>query len=317
MKGVTVSMTRDPLHPELKHLAQEIRTLFNDGFSMEPEAVAFIESTYDISENQLKEALLFGTAAVDDPDLLFDLIVYPDEPVQLRMELLIQAMGSPIPEVETVTDALIETPVHATILLPLKKEKIHVPVHRSALVRFIRRLNLSRLLHPLFQKVLKESSSLESSLKIAVKLRNSRFEMTEKKADALCRFLDHFPGDEPLFFKALDFLLEWFTEYKDSPDVEWALLEQKKSLAHHLHKADDLSACLTRTTMESFHLSGNRTFVVNETHTRQKIILIRAILFHVYKMGGAILEEAADDVIIEAFGPVRDQQEQDLTGSLF
>ncbi|MBU0994289.1 MAG: hypothetical protein KJ737_17500 [Proteobacteria bacterium] len=275
----------------VERIAGQVRNVLRSGFHLGPDVLSFIESTYAISPRHVCHHFFDVLKTMEEPDDIVEFIVYPDERVQMLFEPVFESIGVMLPEKNDVLASLVASPVCASIFLPEKNEPIMIDISKPVLERFIRRLNMGRAIHPALQDAFDFYDPSEKRYRTAVKLRNSRFAYTDNRIEVLVQFLNRFPADDPSFFDALDFMLEFFTEIKDESDIMDALITKKKILNHHIQKAEAMEDCLSKTNVETFLLSGNRVCGIHVPSAQNHIAMIRSILYHVFKLFHSIVED--------------------------
>ena len=124
-------------------LAEKIKVILQDGFKLSSKVLHFIDSTfYFPSIKNLKEI-------IQDPsncerDTLVELIFFPDESIQIRLEELLESEHYQKDDEEKVCNLLLSQKLETAISFPDDRDSTELIMPNSAVNPFISRLNISK-----------------------------------------------------------------------------------------------------------------------------------------------------------------------------
>lgn len=267
-----------------KTIAGYIGDVLTRGFLLSYDTIRFIAATWDVPEHLWIEDFHAAMALLDDPETLVDLIVYPDERIQMGLEPILAHPGAGPPDERAVIHHLGGSSPQVTIILPDDAGAISLSVEEFFLTRFVKRLHLEKVIPKSLCDTLPPSFSPESRYRFFVYLRHSHIDYRSDCIDAISRYVEMFPESHPAFWDGLSFVLEFLTEIPDARDMKTALINRRKVLSHHIDQKKAMDDHLAKVNMETFLLTGNRVCGIDVARATDQITLIRSILYHVYNV---------------------------------
>ena len=274
-------MTENAFH---RSIADYIRDVLKKGFLLSSDTIRFIAATWDVPEHLWIEDFQAAMALLDDPDTLIDLIVYPDETIQMGLEPILMHPGAIVPDERAVIRQLARYCPPATIILPDHAGTISLTPEDFFLARFVKRLRVEKIIPTSFSDSFPSAYPPEIRYRFFARIRHSRIDYTPDRMAFLSRYGEMFPESHPEFWDGLSFVLEFLTEIPHALDMETALINRRKVLSHHIHRKKAMDDHLTRVNMETFLLTGNRVHGIDVAQATRQITVIRSILYHLYNV---------------------------------
>jgi hypothetical protein len=263
-------------------LAEKIEQIFRDGFVLSDDVKHYIDSTFsNPSINELEEIICDEHNCERDP--LIELIFFPDERVQIKLEEFLESKDFKKEDEEKVLSYILNKKVVTTIRFPESKNSLQFFVPKSSAIQFISRLNISRKLNKRLLKAIDKFVSDKSRILIKVRLRNAMAVISENKIKFLCSFFEKLKVEENHFFKYLDFILDFFDIIKDDKNILQSLVNKKELYFQNLQKAVKFEELLNKNNMETLISRGVRVPHINKEEIMHKIVIIDTIIFAVYK----------------------------------
>ncbi len=258
------------LENKCEALVLAIRELFREGAVLGDEARRFIDSIFsDPSMEELEE--LLQDEGNCERDTVMDLIFFPDEAFQARLEDLLQKGVYEKKDEDEALGMLESDPPRTVIRSPDAGASFALGMPRETAAPFLARLNIRCTLDERLCHAIDKWPEENTRRAAKVRLRNSRFAMTEKRVRFLCTFLERVKSDHAEFFNHLDFLLGVMDEVDDDRDVRAFLADRKRALFRDLQRASRMNDLLARSNMETLMLTGVRSPYIHEADARDRI----------------------------------------------
>jgi hypothetical protein len=287
----------------VKHIVHVLR----EGIAVTPQLCDYIDATFSSPSLSELERLL-GNASDPDRESLLELLFFPDESTQQRLEpLLPPESGLTQADVDVIAAEIAGRRILAAIVLPDSRGRLALEFPPGQVEPFLRRLNLT---HRIGSRLAEATAALESpaeKIAVRVKLRNSRKPMGDGKIVFLCDLLSALAGD-PLLLDCLDFSLGVLQDAADDADLYAVLMQRRRSVWHQLQQAERFEEKLKRDNIETLMLRGERVPVAARDELGRTIAVIEHIGLAVFgrldQLGCDHLQN--DDI---AFGPNVDPEE--------
>ena len=257
-------------------LAVDIKKILNKGIDLSSEVIHYIDSTFSNPTTTELEAILHDDSNCEK-DSLMELLLFPDETMQLLMESLLERLHFQPVDEKLVSDGLLQEPMKIIIRFPGDRGSLRLRVTEDAAGQFISRLNISKRLNPSLVEALNHYGDEIISDRIKVKLRNSRFSPTDEKIKFLCLFFEKFNSQDLDIFECLDFILSFLDEPTIDNDIYRTLMAKKKFYFRSLQQAKHLDTQLQKQNVETLLARGNRVVLIDQRDARKKMRLIDRI----------------------------------------
>lgn len=264
-----------------RRLAVRLQEVLSDGISLNEDVIHYIDSTFsNPNEAELKAILQDDTNC--EKDSLMELLFFPDESMQLRLETLLERLLFTAAEEKSAVDYLLREPLQVMFRFPEDRKSLNLTVTEDTACQFIARLNVSKHLHPDLHDVLDHYEDQNISNRIKVKIRNSRFRPTEDRIAFLCLFFKKFDPKDNDIFECLEFTFVFLDEPEQLKNPYQALMAKKKFYFISLQKAIQLETQLKKDNIETLLAQGKRVVLIDQKDARKKMRIIDRISRAIY-----------------------------------
>jgi len=263
-------------------LAERIIKILGDGIHLNSDAIHFIDSTFSCPRiNELEKIIADNSDC--ERDSLIELIFFPDEEIQTRLEDLLKRQDYCRGDEKKVLDYLSFRPIQTTIHFPDSKGALSVKLPYEAAGRFLTRLNIHRNIDENISAAIETYVSEKMKVLVRVKLRNTVNEIAENKIFFLCDFFKKMKDENGDFLECLDFLLSFFDEVENTSNLFSALMEKKRFYFKNLQRAEKFRQHFGKANMETMILQGIRAPYINMEDEKRKMELIDKISLSVFE----------------------------------
>lgn len=262
-------------------LVKKITAVLEEGIVITGEVAHFIETTFGrLNADSLARILSDPENA--EAESLVELLLYPDETLQVQIEKLLEKNEYSDSDIDKVIAGLGPHPMPVSLRLPGAKEDdawefiIHAPV--SAIATLIERLNITRRIEPRMANILARRLADQSEIqKARVKLRNARFAFTETATGFLCELIEKTYQNPALFRQVFIFIIDFLDETNQRTDIYSALMDKKRSLHNMIRQATTIKKALRENPPEVLMMKGNPILSINIDDARRLMDLIDRI----------------------------------------
>ncbi|MGA9534567.1 MAG: hypothetical protein WBR24_01545 [Desulfobacterales bacterium] len=264
-----------------RRLVGKIEELLRAGIEVGPDLLGYIDATF--SNPSVKE--LEGIVADEsDPERegLLELIFFPDEPMQQKLEeLLPEAGGLGQGDVDAVAAELSARRIHTALVFSDWRDRLAVDFPPALVTTFLQRLNLTRRIEPRLAMAISTHVAPVDRIAVRVKLRNIRKHMSDGKVLFLCDFLSKLGGDDQLL-ACLEFTLNFLEDIEDDADVYAVLMNRRRIGWQLLQKSAQFEEKLKKDNIETLMLRGERAPHVSKEELLKTIAFIERISLAVF-----------------------------------
>ncbi len=257
-------------------LADEIRKILGNGFTLSSEVIHYIDSTFSNPTTPELQTILHDDSNCE-MDPLMELLLFPDETMQLQLEALLESLHFQEADEKSILDDLLKKPVQVAIRFPEDRGSLHLRVTEDIAGRFISHLNISKHLNPDLLETLNHYEDENVRDRIKVKMRNSRFSPTDEKIKFLGLFFEKFDARDNDIFECFEFVLSFLDEPIIDNDIYRTLMAKKKFYFRSLQKAKQLESQLQKYNMETLLAQGKRVMLIDQRDARNKMRIIDRI----------------------------------------
>ena len=257
-------------------LADEIRKILGNGITLSSGVIHYIDSTFSNPTTTEIQTLLHDDSNCEK-DSLTELLLFPDETMQLQLEAQLERLRFQETDEKSVLDNLLQEPLQVTLRFPEDRGSFHLMVTADMARQFIARLNISKHLNPDLLEVLNHYENENISNRIKVKMRNSRFAPADEKTKFLCLFFEKFDPQDNDIFECLEFALSFLDEPILDNDIYRTLMAKKAFYFRSLQKAIQLDTQLQKHNMETLLAQGKRVVLIDQRDARNKMRIIDRI----------------------------------------
>jgi hypothetical protein len=254
-----------------RFLADEIEKILQEGIDLSTDVMNFIDSTFgNPSFNEIEQIIKDKGSA--ETESLLELIFFPDEVFQIRLE-----------DLGTLCNLICDKNMITKIHFPGKSESIMIPVTHTEITHFLCRLKITRQINKKVSEVIIKNIYDETiSLRIKVRLRNSRFIYSESKTDFLCSFFETTESGKPIFSDMLGYTLHFLETIENDSDIYQELMKRKMTAIQSLHKAISFENKIKQNNIETLILQGITPLSISKDDLLKQIELVDKISLSVF-----------------------------------
>ncbi len=257
-------------------LAEKIRKILGCGITLGSDVVHYIDSTFSNPTTAELETILQDDSNCEK-DPLMELLLYPDESMQLQLEALLQRLQFSAAEEQFVPHYLFREPMPVRIRFPDDRQSLSLIVTEDIATQLITRLHICKQLDGKLLEIIDKHADEDARNGYKVKIRNSRFSPGENKIQFLCDFFEKLESRSHDFNVCLDFSLSFLDELTEDQDLYQALMAKKRFYLRSLQKAKKLETQLQKNNLETLLSQGKRVILIDKEDARKKIRLIDRI----------------------------------------
>ena len=262
-------------------LAEEILSILRQGIRLGPEAVHFIDSTYSNPSFQ-EIANILEDDSDCERDALEELIFFPDESIQVRLEDLLESVDLDLKGVQAVGEILLRKERRSTVYFPNTVKPLFLQMPRSAVGQFLTRLNISQRLDTALVDAIHKNVSEKARALAKVKLRNFRKTPTGSQLPFLRAFFKKMNTSDAELIECLELVLDVLDDLKNNADIFSGLMARKRFYFKSLLKADRFETKLKKSNMEILMLQGQRAPCVDKSDAIKKMALLDKVSLSVF-----------------------------------
>lgn len=256
-------------------LSQKIRDIFQNGWLLNKQTLDSIESTFGYPTASDLQAMLDSNDN-DEYDILVELVLFPDEPVQVQIEPLLTEPMDP-----DIVFTILSRPLPNAIIRLPNANVLNLTVPHWALKHFISRLKLSKRLDPKICLTIENRFTNEHDIYLAkVKLRNSSIACSPNVIRFMARFFQRMPKENDTIRHLSSVLL--MLEECNSIGIEWFLKQKVTAYRHQLEQALHMDKKIKSQNVEILLLQKAAIASTDINDINYKIKLLSKILHYVY-----------------------------------
>lgn len=239
-----------------RELVRRIETLFQEGVVVDAAVSDFIDATASNPSGEELAALVTGPSN-PERDTLCELLFFPDEAMQVRLEPLLERNSYDAEDARMVAEAIGRRSPEVTLRFEDRRAPLPVRFPTEAAASFVERLNITVRIDPRLRRRIEACVATGLQDVVKVTLRNARHVPGKTQRDFLCDYIQKQAADSE-FLADLAFLLGVMAEFDESCDMYRSLNEKKRAGAIHLIKQQRFEARLRNETMETLLAGGER-----------------------------------------------------------
>jgi hypothetical protein len=285
-------------------LAEEILSILRQGIRLGSEAVHFIDSTYSNPSFQ-EIADIFEDDSDCERDALAELIFFPDESIQARLEDLLEVLDLGKNDVAVVRECLLQKDCLTTVYLHDTVQPLMLQMPGSVVDQFLTRLNLANRPDDALIDAIHKNVSENITAVVKVKLRNARKPPAGSKHPFLIAFFEKMKAPDNDIIECLELALDVLDDLDDHTDIFNGLMARKKFYFKSLVAADKFANKLKKSNMEILMAQGHRAPYIDRTDAIRKMALIDKVSLSVFGKTRP-LDRVADGLTIDGKDVVAD-----------
>jgi len=252
-----------------RELIGAIEAILHDGVLIDAGTAAYIDSSYSSPSTEELAAVLADRSG-PERDTLCELLFFPDETMQLRLEPILEQNKYSPADAAAVAAALRRRTPAAVLRFHDGRAPLRISMPAEIVESFVTRLKLAVRIEPRLRHTIETCVAAERQNHVKVRLRNARRMPQENKRDFLSAFIEKQSSDRA-FMADLEFLLGVFEEFDDRSDLYSALSAKKRACALNLIKHQRREERLKNETMETLLARGERIPYLDKAAARESI----------------------------------------------
>ncbi len=262
-------------------LADIIVKILKEGIHLNSDVMHFIDSTFSSPcINELEKIIADNSDC--ERDSLIELIFFPDEEIQARLEDILKSHNYCREDENKVLDYLSSEQIGSTIHFPDNKGDLSVKMPYEAAGRFLARLNIHKKIDKRISDAIDTGVSEKLKISVRVKIRNIVNEIAENKILFLCNFFEKMEDESDDFLECLDFILSLLDEAENTSNLFSAFMDKKRFYFKNLQRAEKFRQQLEKGNMETMILQGVKVPYINIEDETRKMELIDKISLSVF-----------------------------------
>ena len=261
----------------IRQLIEAIEKITNEGISLDDKTLFYIASTFGAATPEFLERLM---ARSDDAglDTLFELIFFPDEAFQVRLEPVLASERFSPADIDPVVDGLAQKKWAPMIRFPAGGGACRSIVSRATIRQFVSRLNIGRMIDPAVSRSITDRFNDDAAIwRCRVMLRNGRFCFEPVIVDFLCRLFSRLPTTDPDFFSLLKSAIDFLDHRRSETDIYTALMDRKRHCCRMLHQAERCEEEMRKEPVEALIMRGARIMSIDRAAVLHEISTIDRI----------------------------------------
>jgi hypothetical protein len=240
-----------------QNFALAIRSIFEEGLLVNQDSLHFIFSTISISDIRELETLIMNPSSCES-DSLIELIYFPDESIQLRLEDRLQAEAFQQKDEQTILEHFLSCRGKTLVRFDGLEPVLTITTPETGVRAFLARLNITRHLDPDLIRVIDQRTGKTQRTKYSVWLRNMVMELSEREIDFLIDLFLKMDARHDRFHEYLYFSLRFLEESQNDADLFQSLRQHKQRCLQHLQRNDRLETYRRNHNIETLMAQGIR-----------------------------------------------------------
>jgi hypothetical protein len=240
-----------------RKFALAVQAVFEEGLFLNQDSHHFIFSTVSISNIRELETLIADPACCEG-DSLIELIYFPDEGIQIRLEDRLQSERFQHKDEQTILKQLLSCRGETLVRFDGLEPVLVIATPESGVRAFLSRLNITRHLDPELIRIMGQTAGRIQGTKYSVWLRNMVMELRDREIDFLKNLFLKMDARHDRFHEYFGFSLRFLEESQNNPDLFQSLMQHKHRCLRHLHQNDRLEAYRRDHNIETLMAHGIR-----------------------------------------------------------
>ena len=283
-------------------LGEEIKAIIGQGIDLSDDVVHYIDSTFSSPTIDELQATLTDDADCEG-DTLMDLLFFPDEPCQIRLEETLERSRPHKEDEDKLVAYLRREPLQASFRFKDDRGTLKLQIPTEVIRPFVTRLKISKHLDAGLIESIRNYDDEKNTNRFKVKIRNSQFSSSGSKTEFLSRFFDQIGAGSNDIFECLDFILGFLDEIKANDDIYQALMAKKKFYFISLQKAQKMEGRIEKHNIETLLMQGERVVLIDKTDARKKMQIIDRISRSLFGKTEYFEQPVSDETQIEIGSP--------------
>ena len=302
-------MPDQPFGPDetaVGQIAAAIRRLLQQALKLDTRTSDFMAATVGDSASEHLPQLI-ADESNPERDTLLDLIFYPDEEFQKRLEPILQKWPIESAQIETVGALLMDSEVKVRLTGAAWPQQLELRMPSDCIMPFVERLNMARTLPASLAQTIRAFASAFWQSAVAVKLRNALFSYSPQRIACLEAFIDKVFSEQPEAWELWDWLLALMAEHREPQNLLDFFIHKAHSYRAALQLAQDHRQKMQSSNREMLILQGVRPPHVHEAEIMRQLTWVQTILIKIF----AQPPTAADLPVVRDLGQLNPQTDID------
>ena len=265
-----------PSAPDTTVIAHRIKNILAAGMDLSPATMRFIDSTF-AEPSAAELAAILNAESDSERDSLIELLLSPDEAVQLELEELLNESAPFEMDSEAMVAILSFPALSVEFRLPENRGAIHVAMTPDHIRRFLLSLHMDRAIPMPLTAAVEARLNARDRLRLRVLLRGARFDFNPSVNDFLGRLIERLDWDSPNGWEAFVFALEVVAGIEPAEDIFRTLAKWKLLLLKGLNHARRQREGLETANIETLLSRGQRLTCVDEAAAQHQLACIDRI----------------------------------------
>ena len=278
-------------------LVDKISGILKEGIQLSRDDLHFIDSTF-ANPTAEKLAAVLADASNCERDTLIELIFFPDESMQVKLEDLLAHLRFEKTAESIVCKLVIKKELNTTLYFPASRDPLELKMPHSAADQFVSRLRISKKLDSKLVAAIDKNVSENMRSLVRVKLRNARPIPVGPKLNALAALFEKMKTTDKELIECLEFLLHLFDDLPDDTNVFGGLMARKRFYFKSVLKAESFEEKLKKSNMETLMLQGERAPYISKPDAVKKMALIDKISFSLFGTTES-LQQVAKGIVLD------------------
>ena len=255
-----------------RKFASAIQNIFEEGLYLDQDSRHFIFSTFSVSHIRELEILITNPSSCES-DSLIELIYFPDEAIQLKLEDRLQSEAFQQRDEAIILEHLVSCRGKTLVRFDGLEPVLKITTPKNGARAFLARLNITRHPDPDLIRTICQTAGKTQGTKYSVWLRNMVRELGEQEIDFLKNLFLKMDARHDRFHEYLYFLLRFLEASQNGVDLLQALKQHKQRCLQHLQQNDRLESYRRNHNIETLMTRGIRI-----PYTDKQVLLLQITL---------------------------------------
>jgi hypothetical protein len=277
-------MPDQPLGPDaaaVGQIAEAIRRLLQQELKLDTRTLDFVAATFgDSATGHLPQ--LIADESNPERDTLLDLIFYPDEDYQKRLEPVLQKYPIESAQVEDVGALLMDSEVKVRLTGAGWPQQLELTMPTDCVMPFVERLKMARTLPVGLGQTVRAFATASWQSAVAVKLRNALFAYSPQRVSFLEAFIEKVFSEQPEAWEFWDWLLALMAEHREPQNLLDFFIHKGHCYRAALQLAQDHRHKMQSSNREMLILQGVRPPHVHEAEIMRQLTWVQTILIKIF-----------------------------------
>ena len=237
--------------------ALALQAIFEEGLHVNQDSRDFIFSTISISDIRELQTLITDPSSCES-DSLIELIFFPDESIQRRLEDRLQSEMFQQKDQQTILKHVLSCRGKTLVRFDGLEPVLEIMTPENGARAFLARLNITRHPDPDLIRVINQTAGKTQGEKYSVWLRNMVRELCEQEINFLKNLFLKMDARHDRFHEYLNFSLRFLETSPKNADLYQSLQQHKQRCLLHIQQSDRFEAYRRNHNIETLMSHGIR-----------------------------------------------------------